>query len=139
MLLAFAALYGAMAFPAYALCVAQANDLVHRKRAVAISSGLLMTFSVGAVFGPLVASLLMAEIGNRALFVHTAVAQALLVIVMLVSIKARPKLPPDHAEHYVVVPRTTQAVFELDPRTEPARRTGPKVQSEAGAEPEPVG
>jgi MFS family permease len=136
MMLAFAALYGAMAFPAYALCVAQANDLVHRKRAVAISSGLLMTFSVGAVFGPLIASLLMAEIGNRALFVHTAIAQALLVIVMLVSLKSRPK-PPEHAEPYVVVPRTTQAVFELDPRTEPAR-TGSAVQSAVDVDAEPA-
>jgi MFS family permease len=134
-MLVFAALYGAMAFPAYALCVAQANDLVHRKRAVAISSGLLMTFSVGAVCGPLLASLLMAEIGNRALFLHTAIAQVLLVVVMLVSLKSRPKVPPDHAEPYVVVPRTTQAVFELDPRTEPARPTAPKAQPV----PEPAG
>jgi MFS family permease len=121
-LLAFAALYGATAFPAYALCVALANDLVHRKRAVEVSSGLLMTFSIGAVLGPLVASLLMAELGNRALFVHTAVAEALIVIVMQLQIARRPTLPEEHTEQYVVVPRTTQAVFELDPRTEPEPR-----------------
>jgi hypothetical protein len=39
---------------------------------------------------------------------------------MQVTIARRPILPNDHAEQYVVVPRTTQAVFELDPRTEPA-------------------
>ena len=74
---ALRALYGAMAFPVYALCVAHANDLVHRKRAVEVSSGLLMTYSIGAVLGPLLASLLMAEGGNRALFLHTALAHTL--------------------------------------------------------------
>jgi MFS family permease len=116
LLLVVAALYGAMAFPAYALCVAHANDLVHRKRAVEVSSALLMTFSIGAILGPLLASLLMAEAGNRALFVHVAIAQILLALIMLVRINRRPKLPVEHAEGYVVVPRTTPAVFDLDPR-----------------------
>jgi MFS family permease len=119
LLLAVAAVYGAMAFPAYALCVAHANDLVHRKRAVEVSSALLMTFSIGAIMGPLLASLLMAQAGNRALFVHAALAQVLLALVMLVRIRRRPKLPVEHAEGYVVVPRTTPAVFDLDPRAEP--------------------
>jgi len=120
LLFAAAALYGAMTFPAYALCVAHANDLVHRKRAVEVSSALLMTFSIGAILGPLLASLLMAEVGNRALFVHAAIAQVLLALVMLVRIRRRPKLPLAHVEGYVAVPRTTPAVFDLDPRAEPA-------------------
>jgi MFS family permease len=118
-LLLVAAVYGAMAFPAYALCVAHANDLVHRKRAVEVSSALLMTFSVGAIFGPLLASLLMAQAGNRALFVHAAIAQVLLAMVTLVRIKRRPKLPIEHVEGYVAIPRTTPAVFDFDPRSEP--------------------
>ena len=44
-----AVLYGSCAFPVYTLCVAHANDLVHKKRAVEVSSGLLLTFSIGAV------------------------------------------------------------------------------------------
>jgi MFS family permease len=113
-----AAVYGAGAFPAYALCVAHANDLVHRKRAVEVSSGLLMTFSIGAILGPLLASLLMAEAGNRALFIHAAIAQALLAFVVLVRITRRPRLPLRHKEGYVAIPRTSPAVFDLDPRAE---------------------
>ncbi len=124
LLFAVAALYGAMSFPAYALCVAHANDLVHRKRAVEVSSALLMTFSIGAIFGPLLASLLMAEAGNRALFVHAAIAQVLLALVMLARIRRRPKLPIEHVEGYVVVPRTSPAVFDLDPRVEPVVTDG---------------
>jgi MFS family permease len=131
-ILAIAGLYGAMTFPAYALCVAHANDLVHRKRAVEVSSGLLMTFSVGAILGPLLASLLMAELGNRALFLHVAAAQVLLVVIMMLRIKRRPKLPAEHSEGYVVVPRTTPAVFDLDPRAEPASTLAPEKNEAAG-------
>ena len=127
LLLGIAALYGAMSFPAYALCVAHANDLVHRKRAVEVSSALLMTFSIGAILGPLLASLLMAEAGNRALFVHAAIAQVLLALIMLVRIRRRPKLPVEHVEGYVAIPRTSPAAFDLDPRAEPATPDAPQV------------
>jgi len=131
LLFAVAAVFGAMAFPAYALCVAHANDLVRRKRAVEVSSALLMTFSIGAVVGPLLASLLMAEAGNRALFLHAAIAQLLLAGIMLVRISRRPKLPVKHAEGYIAIPRTTPAVFDLDPRAEPAAQKAPQVGEDA--------
>jgi MFS family permease len=128
-----AALFGAAAFPVYALCVAHANDLVHRKRAVEVSGGLLMTFSAGAVIGPLLASMLMAALGNRALFLHAAAAQLLIVVVMAVRSQRRPKLPVKHVEEYVMVPRTTPAVFDLDPRSEsaPADEPAPAPAPEA--------
>jgi MFS family permease len=128
-ILALAGLYGAMTFPAYALCVAHANDLVHRKRAVEVSSALLMTFSIGAILGPLLASLLMVGLGNRALFLHVAAAQALLVLIMVLRIGRRPSLPAEHTEGYVVVPRTTPAVFDLDPRAEPATALAPENEA----------
>jgi MFS family permease len=128
-----AAVYGARAFPAYALCVAHANDLVHRKRAVEVSSALLMTFSIGAIMGPLLASLLMAETSNRALFVHAAIAQVLLALIMLLRIKRRPKLPREHVEGYVAIPRTSPAVFDLDPRAEPTTTGAAQTADEEAA------
>lgn len=119
-LYALAAVYGAMAFPIYTLCVAHANDLVHKKRAVEVSGGLLLVFSVAAVMGPLVASFLMANVGSGALFLHSAVAHALIAVTMLVRAQIRPKLPAERSEDFVMVPRTTPAVFELDPRSEQA-------------------
>jgi len=117
--LSVAGLYGAMSFPAYAQCVAHANDLVHRKRAVEVSGGLLMTFSLGAVLGPLLASLFMAQMGNRALFLYAAIAQVLIVLVMAARARRRPKLSREHVEEFVVIPRTTPTVFDLDPRADP--------------------
>jgi MFS family permease len=96
-----------------------------------------MTFSIGAVLGPLLASLLMAEAGNRALFLHAAIAQLLLAGIMLVRISRRPKLPVEHTEGYIAIPRTTPAVFDLDPRAEPtaqdSQQVAEDVQKRAGA------
>lgn len=114
----FAVLYGCCAFPIYTLCVAHANDLVHKKRAVEVSSGLLLTFSIGAVIGPLVAGYLMSIAGHGALFLHSALAHSLIAVVMVVRVKLRPKLPAERKENFIVVPKTTPAVFELDPRAE---------------------
>ncbi len=111
-----AVLYGACAFPIYTLCVAHANDLVSKKRAVEVSSGLLMTFSIGAVIGPLMASAIMSSAGHGALFLHSAAAHVLIAVVMLVRAKLRPTLPTENKEAFVAVPRTTPGVFELDPR-----------------------
>lgn len=113
-----AALYGACAFPIYTLCVAHANDLVHKKRAVEVSSGLLLTFSIGAVLGPLVAALVMSRAGHGALFLHSAAAHGLIAAVMLLRAQLRPTLPAERKEVFVAVPRTTPIVFELDPRAE---------------------
>lgn len=121
-LFALATLYGTMAFPVYTLCVAHANDLVHKKRAIEVSSGLLLTFSVGAIIGPSAASFAMAAYGHGALFLHSAVAHALIAAAMLVRAQQRPQLPKEREEEYVVVPRTTPAIFELDPRAEKLER-----------------
>jgi MFS family permease len=123
---ALAAFYGLMAFPIYTLCVAHANDLVHKKRAIEVSGGLLLVFSVGAVIGPILASTLMAGVGNGALFLHSAIAHALIAAVTVVRTRQRPRLPAERREDFVVVPKTTPAVFDLDPRSEGPEDAPPK-------------
>jgi MFS family permease len=122
-----AAVYGCCAFPVYTLCVAHANDLVHKKRAVEVSSGLLMTFSIGAVIGPLLASFIMSHAGHGALFLHSALAHTLIAGVMIARVQLRPKLPAERQEGFVAVPRTTPTVFELDPRAEAAAHADDEV------------
>ncbi|MGE3711637.1 MAG: MFS transporter, partial [Hyphomicrobiaceae bacterium] len=115
-----AALYGSCSFLIYTMSVAHANDLVPRERAVEVSSGLLLTFSGAAVIGPLVAAFVMARLGAGALFLYTAAVHGAVALVLLVRLMQRPELPVDESESFVYVPRTTPAVFGLDPRTEPA-------------------
>ncbi len=117
-LFGLAVLYGSMAFTVYTLCVAHANDLVHRKRAVEVSSGLLLVFSAGAILGPMMASAMMQAVGHGGLYLHTAIAHASIALVMLLRAQMRPKPPVERSEPFVIVPKTTPAVFELDPRGE---------------------
>lgn len=135
LILPLAAAYGAAAFTVYTLCVAHANDLVHKKRAVEVSSGLLLVFSLGAVVGPLIASLLMRQLGHGALFLHSAVAHTAIALVMVLRVQQRPKLPLERNERFVPVPKTTPAVFDLDPRGE--READPASSSQVDQRPTP--
>jgi hypothetical protein len=62
----------------------------------------------------------MSMAGNGALFLHSAAAHSLIVLTLIIRVGLRPKLPEEDKEGFVAVPRTTPAVFELDPRAEPS-------------------
>lgn len=128
-LFVLAAFYGSMAFTVYTLCVAHANDLVHRKRAVEVSSGLLLVFSAGAIIGPITASAMMQKFGPGGLYLQTAMAHASIALVMLLRARVRPNLPKERDEPFVIVPKTTPAVFELDPRGDPSSESETGAQS----------
>lgn len=110
--------YGLMAFPIYSVCVAHANDLVHKKRAVEVSTGLLLTFSIAAVAGPFLASLMMSAFGNGGLFLHSSVAHGAIAAFMVIRFTLWPRVVEKIPGGFVALPKTTPAVFELDPRGE---------------------
>ncbi len=111
--------FGAANFPLYTLALAHANDLVQKKRAVQVSSGLLVVFSMGAIVGPLVGAWAMGWAGYQALFFATGIAHLAIVGIVFVHFRIRPRLPRRRGLKFVTMPRTTPAVYELDPRGEP--------------------
>ena len=66
--LAFAVLLGGGMTVVYPMAMAHAFDHVARERFVAVSSGLLTAFAIGATVGPLLASVVMGRIGPYGLF-----------------------------------------------------------------------
>jgi MFS family permease len=121
---ACAILFGAASFPIYTLAIAHANDLVPKRRAVVVSSGLLFVYSIGAAAGPLIASTIVEWLGFAALFTTISIASALIIAVTMLRITIRPRTRRSrHHEDFVLVPRTTPAVFDLDPRTDEASAT----------------
>jgi MFS family permease len=118
LILILGVVYGTAAFTVYTLCVAHANDLVHKKRAVEVSSGLLLVFSLGAILGPLMGSLVMSLLGSGALFLHSAAAHTAIAAVMILRARQRPSLPLERNAPFLPVPKTTPDVFDLDPRGE---------------------
>jgi MFS family permease len=77
-LLLFGSLYGALALPGYSLAAAHAFDKTRPIDVVPIAATILLTNGLGSVVGPLIAAAFMSAEGPRALFLFTAMAQALL-------------------------------------------------------------
>jgi MFS family permease len=78
MLLLFGILFGALALPGYSLAAAHAYDKTPANDVVPIAATILLTNGLGSVVGPLIAAAFMSAEGPRALFLFTAMVQALL-------------------------------------------------------------
>jgi len=88
-LLPLGALFGAGAFPIYALVVAHANDHSPPSEMIAVSSGLLLIYGLGAAVGPLIAAG-MGQIANQPLlFAYTAGVHGLLVAFVVWRMRKR--------------------------------------------------
>lgn len=88
-LIAIAGLYGVFSQPAYALAVAHAFDYAEPDSYVETSSGLLLAFATGSVFGPFLASMLMKAGGPTQLFAMTATVQFLLIAYLVLRLRVR--------------------------------------------------
>jgi MFS family permease len=139
LMFAFIAVFGGANFPIYTLALAHINDLVSKRRAVEVASSLLLIFSIGAVIGPIVSAFAMDMFGPGALFVTTAVAHLAITATMTIRGQLRPRIPMRHREDFVLLPRTTPAVYELDPRADPTAEVPepepPEPAPEAASEP----
>jgi len=119
LLFALAFLYGASALPVYALSSAHAADHAEPGDMVQVSTGMILTFTTGAVAGPTVAATLMEFTVPGAMFVMTASLHVGLASFVLYRLTRRAPVPLDEREPFVPVPRTSPAVSELDPRLPP--------------------
>jgi MFS family permease len=108
-------LFGAFAFPLYALCVAHANDMMAKDEFVEASSGLLLANGVGSAIGPLFASGAMSLLGPSGLFFYTAIIHAGMLAFVLHRIRQRAPAPPEERGSFVAVPEHSPAVVTLHP------------------------
>ncbi len=138
MMFFWVALFGGANFPIYTLALAHINDLVSKRRAVEVASSLLLIFSIGAVIGPVIAAFAMDQFGPGALFATTTLAHIAITATVAVRGQIRPRIPDRHKEDFVLMPRTTPAVFELDPRADPTAEVPEPDTPEAPPVAEPV-
>jgi MFS family permease len=92
LLLIFGLLFGALALPCYSLAAAHAYDKTPASEMVPTAATILLANAIGAVIGPLMASAVMAALGPRALFLFTAIAQALLAVYVFYRTTVQPSL-----------------------------------------------
>ncbi|MGB0671758.1 MAG: MFS transporter [Rhodospirillales bacterium] len=112
------ALLGAALLPIYSITIAHANDYMKPEDFVSASGGLLLAYGAGAMAGPFIASTAMTVLGAWALFVHLAAVYLASAAFIGYRRLRRPGVGPQDKVDFVAVPRTTPAVFEVDPRAE---------------------
>ena len=111
-------LFGTLAFALYPLSVAHANDYAASDDFVPMAGGLVLSYSVGAMIGPVLASLLMDQLGPLGLFAFTAGIGVLLALFAFWRTRAAPTIPLEDQAPYQPVPRTSVVTYEMDPRQE---------------------
>jgi MFS family permease len=87
--------WGAIAFPMYSISVAHANDYTEPSDYVMVSSGLLLTYGVGAILGPFAASAAMSFGGPTGLYAMTGMGHLLLAVYVLQRIFRRESAPEE--------------------------------------------
>jgi MFS family permease len=105
--------YGGAAFTLYPLCVANANDHGNAGNFVAIASGLLLVYGIGAAIGPLIAGSLLQMLGAQSLPLFLAGMQLALAIFVIARKTASPSPPAEEQGHYVMLGRSSQSAIEM--------------------------
>ncbi|WP_209016977.1 MFS transporter [Roseibium aggregatum] len=88
-------LVGMFCQPLYAIAVAHAFDHASSEDFVATSSGMLLSFGIGSIVGPLAASMIMSQMGPSGLFVMVVVANVVMVAFILTRVFTREALTAD--------------------------------------------
>lgn len=125
--------FGGLSSPIYGLSVAQTNDYVSKEQFVAVSSGLLIAYSIGAIAGPNLASWIMNGVGPGGLWLYAAAALFVLAGFTLYRMRRRAPLPVPEQGHYVPAAGETPVANALDPRADQgtAQDLGPADPSPA--------
>lgn len=113
--LGLAFIFGALAFSLYPIAVAHTLDRVGTEQALPAASQMLLGSSIGAVLGPILASVVSGQFGGDSFFVMNGVLLMTFAIVATIRII---RVAPVEQETFVPVPRTTVAVHELDARVD---------------------
>ena len=106
--------FGAFAMPLYSLSAAHANDRATKDDYVAVSSGLIFLFSVGAMIGTTVGSLLIEYVDAKALFTFTSAVHGSLVLITLWRMRATKSVPAAGRSRFVGLLRTSSYMARLD-------------------------
>jgi MFS family permease len=115
------AIFGGLIFAVYPVAVARANDVFEGKDAVAVSSALLLCYSIGAVFGPIVASTVMTQLKTPyGLYVYwSLVAGVFAVTTVYLRHKERITIIPVAEQvNFVPLKNTSSVAMVLDPRAD---------------------
>ncbi|MEQ9814427.1 MAG: MFS transporter [Azospirillaceae bacterium] len=106
-------LAGGMTTPLYALLLAYTNDFLSADEMASASGGLVFTFGLGAIVGPLATGWAMQALGPSGFWVVLAATFALLALYALYRMTQRASLPVEATESYLgVLPTASPLAVE---------------------------
>jgi len=113
------AIYSSVSLPMYSLVIAHTNDFLQQDEIVGAVASIAVLVGVGAIFGPILASLFMNILGADGFFVYLFLVHGLLGMFGLYRMRKRSK-PTDLESQYVPLPRNISAAgIELSTIAEP--------------------
>jgi MFS family permease len=121
------AIFGGLVFAVYPVAVARANDVFEGQDAVAVSSALLLCYSIGAIFGPILASIIM-TLSNTpyGLYVYWSLVTGVFAVIAI-YLKKKERITiihPAQQVNYMPMKNTSSVAMVLDPRTNAEEDTG---------------
>lgn len=106
--------FGMFALPMYAVTAAHMNDKIEDGGFVEAAGGLLLTFSAGAIIGPIAASAAMSTLGENSLFLFTAAVHVCLIAFTLARIRMTPRPDADERGDFAEAAVQAQTVAPLE-------------------------
>ncbi|WP_430472948.1 MFS transporter [Thalassospira lucentensis] len=104
---------GGMTTPLYALFLAYTNDFLSLEDMPAASGGLVLTFGIGAILGPLLAGWSMEQLGPQSFWLVLAWTFAVIAVYALYRMTCREPLPVEETESYLgVLPTASPMAVE---------------------------
>jgi MFS family permease len=122
LLLAAMALYGGIGFTLYPVAVARGHDLFDPGQVVAVSSGLLLGYGLGASIGPILSAGTMSLLGTpNGLFVFIALVGGVYAALAawLRTLEAVAIVPVAGQGAFMPMKHTSPVAMVIDPRAEP--------------------
>lgn len=109
----FGFLFGGFALPLYSLSAAQAYDNAHESQFVEVAASLTLFFTLGAVIGPLMASLIMDKIGANWFFVYTGFLHLIFILFVVYRISQRRAKDASERSRFVWLLRNSPLLHKL--------------------------
>lgn len=100
-------MFGGFALPLYSLSMAHAADHAKPGEFVELSVGLVLFYTMGAIFGPIVSSSIISWFGPSYFFAYTASVHSVLVAFVLYRITRRVDVSRDQRRRFVGMLRTS--------------------------------
>lgn len=100
-------MFGGFALPLYSLSVAHAADYAKPGEFVELSVGLVLFYTIGAIFGPVIASTLISGLGPSFFFAYTGAIHSVLVAFVLYRMTRRRAVEAAQRGRFVGMLRTS--------------------------------